>query len=554
MQTHPTPWGGFFSSQFSGDNDQMEWLRVLVGIILPSFRTQPPKVSLPREILDALAQKDPGPVVAWMQARLNADPNSPEFDLLIETARQSGWSDFDADKLEAIGHLSAGRNIDAHRIASQYLGDMKFDPGLFFVAASALFNIARFEDAYALLTSAQSHGAIVEEWADCAMIASKICWSMNRSEEARHHLDTARQLAPEDKLIALIAHNIYFETADMQAFEQVSRELNENKYTVNATGFTLPYVEFARDNYEEGFRLAEARVYLPEAVYFLNKGLFDRPRWQGENLEGKTLIVSAEQGLGDTVQMARYFPQLNGMDAECIIVETQPETLTLLEFNFPNVTFIKRKLGESPSVEFDLWTGMMSLPHLFGITAQNIPGRTGYLRVPPDVGAYWRDRVAELAPDNRLRIGIAWSGNPVHTADRRRSIPFSRMMDAIRDINAVFFAVQTHVPSVHPANLIDVSEEMVTLADTAALIDKMDIVITVDTSVVHVAGSIGKETWLLLPYRYEWRWSLEGEGNNWYDSVRVLRQKAHGHWDDVLTDAFGPRLEAFISAKQGKAE
>ena len=116
------------------------------------------------------------------------------------------------------------------------------------------------------------------------------------------------------------------------------------------------------------------------------------------------------------------------------------------------------------------------------------------------------------------------------------------MMNAIRPIDADFFALQTSVPPNHPDHLIDISDELVTLADTAALIAEMDIIITVDTSIVHLAGAIGKETWLLLPYRYEWRWGLEGERNNWYESVKVLRQPTHGDWNSVLSDVFDHRF------------
>ena len=116
------------------------------------------------------------------------------------------------------------------------------------------------------------------------------------------------------------------------------------------------------------------------------------------------------------------------------------------------------------------------------------------------------------------------------------------MMKVVRACDATFFALQTHVPEIHPVNLINVSDEMVTLADTAALIAEMDWVITVDTSVVHLAGAIGKEAWLLLPYRYEWRWSLDGESNRWYGSVSVLRQQRIGDWDGLLDDVFEQRL------------
>ena len=120
-------------------------------------------------------------------------------------------------------------------------------------------------------------------------------------------------------------------------------------------------------------------------------------------------------------------------------------------------------------------------------------------------------------------------------------------MAQVRPINATFFALQTVVPDVMPVNVINVTEEMITLADTAALIEQMDLIITVDTSVVHIAGALAKETWLMLPKRYEWRWGLEGEDNDWYDTVKVIRQPKSGDWASVLDEVFNKRLKRFIA-------
>ena len=203
---------------------------------------------------------------------------------------------------------------------------------------------------------------------------------------------------------------------------------------------------------------------------------------------------------------------------------------------------VERRWEQAPQLGFDLWTGMMSLPFLLKVWGKDQPGRSGYLRVPPENAPYWKERVVRLSPTKKLKIGLAWSGQPNHRADRRRSIPFELMMRHVRGLPANFFALQTHVPQILPANVINVSDEMITLADTAALIEQMDMVITVDTSVVHIAGALGKATWLLLPKRYEWRWGLEGDENDWYDSVKVIRQTEHANWAAVLQDVFEHRL------------
>jgi hypothetical protein len=128
----------------------------------------------------------------------------------------------------------------------------------------------------------------------------------------------------------------------------------------------------------------------------------------------------------------------------------------------------------------------------------------------------------------------------------------SRFLQSQRDSS--LFALQTVIPTHHPAALIDISEELITLADTAALIAELDLVITVDTSIVHLAGALGRPTWLLLPYRYEWRWGLEGERNNWYDSVSVLRQTTRGDWEGLLTDVMGRRLPDFLDTSDKQSD
>jgi hypothetical protein len=230
------------------------------------------------------------------------------------------------------------------------------------------------------------------------------------------------------------------------------------------------------------------------------------------------------------------------LGAQQIRLEAQPETLTLLQYNFPEIPIIERRAEKIPGWAFDYWAGMMSLPLRLKAWGKDTPGRSGYLRVPPENAQYWTERVEQMNPTRQPKIGLAWSGQPYHRADRRRSIPFEQMMRQVRGVPITFFALQTHVPQVLPANVKNVSEEMITLADTAALIEQMDLVITVDTSVVHIAGALGKTTWLLLPKRYEWRWGLEGEENDWYDSVKVIRQTEHANWAPVLQEVFEHRL------------
>jgi tetratricopeptide (TPR) repeat protein len=474
----------------------------------------------------------------------------PDLTPLLDAARQASWHERDLVKLETYAYHSCGDSHAVLRRLKLSLGTTDFDPDLFIIAIIALYRLGRFEEAYQNLTDLGDREHLFAGRSDFANTAALICQAANRPTETRRYIDTAWSLAPDDTTVALNAYGIYFGLGDLEAFEQVRETFQQGNHDLELSGFTLANVELAQGHYEEGFRLLEHRYQMQEAHRYLNRALFAIPRWQGERLQDKALLISAEQGLGDTIQMARFLPKLESSSAARLFMESQPETVTLLKFNFPQIEIIIREHGKTPPVKFDLWTGLMSLPHRLGTTANTVPGRSGYLNIPPDNSEYWCARVNTLARQGKPRIGLAWSGEPTHRADRRRSIPFALMMEAIRPIDADFFALQTHVPSDLSEHLINVSDEMITLADTAALIAEMDLIITVDTSIVHLAGAIGKETWLLLPYRYEWRWGLSGERNNWYESVKVLRQPTHGDWDSVLSDVFGHRFTSHVWSKQ----
>ena len=417
------------------------------------------------------------------------------------------------------------------------------------IAALSLYHLNQYDDAFRLLGAAKGREHLFAERADYFTVVALIAWATNHLAEMKEAIGQARRLAPNDPVVALNALGMYCELGDLDALSSVRQEVISGRYSGHPlTEFALAHAELAEGDYANGFRLLEVRYGDSQAHRHLNPALAGRPRWRGEDIGGKALLVSAEQGLGDTIMLARFLSCLPAMCAR-VAMEVQPEALSLLQYNFPGIDFLPRRIGKVPDVAFDVWVGSMSLPHLLGTTAETVPETAGYLEVPPESTEYWSSRVGELQPKRRPRIGLAWSGSPAHRSDRRRSIPFSLIADAIRGLEVDFFSLgDTKAPEIRPANLIDVSEELVTLSDTAALIAQLDLVITADTSSVHIAGAIGKETWLLLPYRYEWRWGLEGERNNWYDSVSVLRQTRGMDWGSVLAEAFGRRLrERFLN-------
>ncbi|MDK9702203.1 MAG: tetratricopeptide repeat protein [Sulfuritalea sp.] len=260
---------------------------------------------------------------------------------------------------------------------------------------------------------------------------------------------------------------------------------------------------------------------------------FPQPLWLGkESLAGTTILLHAEQGFGDSLQFCRYAGMVAALGAR-VILEVQPALKNLLA-RLEGPAQVLAKGEQLPA--FDFQTPLLSLPLAFGTRLESIPARTPYLRADPARLAVWRERLGE---DRRPRIGIAWSGRPTHGNDRNRSIPLSRFC-ALIDDDARFVCLQKEMSEADAAllvrrgDILDARRHLKDFAETAALVELMDLVVTVDTSVAHLAGALGKPTFLLLPFAPDWRWLLGRDDSPWYPSLRLFRQTRYNDWDDVF--------------------
>ena len=465
----------------------------------------------------------------------------PKSDLgqLTEAAKLALFAPLETSKLEILFAYYSNNATLAFDRSQTHMAEHGFDADLHVISLLCLYENNQFEDAYVHHMSVNSADLAQLNRPDYWQMASVIRWAANDMGALGQAANRALELAPDDAAILQTSLGMYIELGDQEKVTALQEHIANMP---DAQGYSHSLCLLALGEYETGWQQMEGRYEIHDAHRYINQGLKAFPRWKGEPLHGQRLLLSAEQGLGDTIQMARYFPMMLTTGVKEIVLESQPEALTLLQYNFPDMKVVERRWAQAPALDFDLWIAMMSLPHHLKAWGKATPGRSGYLRVPPENAQYWSERVRQLCPSKKPKIGLAWSGQPSHRADRRRSIPFELMMRNLRGVNAVFFTLQTVVPQATPANVVNVSEEMITLADTAALIEQMDLVITVDTSIVHIAGALGKKTWLLLPKRYEWRWGLEGEENDWYESVKVIRQTEHANWASVLKDVFERRM------------
>lgn len=262
---------------------------------------------------------------------------------------------------------------------------------------------------------------------------------------------------------------------------------------------------------------------------------FARPRWNGDTINGKRILIHAEQGIGDSIHFARYLPMVKALGAQ-VIFECQPHLVDLFA-GLPGADrIVARDNGTPRDTDYDCHAYLLSLPALFGTTFKTMPHDVPYLRADPERARSWNNR---MAPDD-LNVGLVWAGNPNHGNDRNRSCMLADFSPIANIPGVTFHSLQKGAPAGQAAappdgmRLIDATAELQTFADTAALIDNLDLVITVDTSVAHLAGAMGKPVWVLIPHVPDWRWLLDRPDSPWYPSMRLFRQPRARDWASVF--------------------
>ncbi len=246
-------------------------------------------------------------------------------------------------------------------------------------------------------------------------------------------------------------------------------------------------------------------------------------RWTGEGGQGGTLLIHAEQGLGDMLQFCRYVP-LAAARGWRVVVEVQAPLVPLLRRLDGAAVVVARGDALPPC---DAYCPMMSLPGIFGTTLETIPAAVPYLAAEPDKVAAWRPRLA-----GQIRVGLAWAGNPQLAADSRRSLAPDLLAPLLDLAGITFFSLQKDRPA--PPGVVDLMAGVADFGDTAALVANLDLVIAVDSAVAHLAGAMGRPVWLLNRFDAEWRWLRDRDDSPWYPTLRQFRQAAPGDWPGVI--------------------
>jgi Flp pilus assembly protein TadD len=295
--------------------------------------------------------------------------------------------------------------------------------------------------------------------------------------------------------------------------------------------FNLGLTLLLTGNFEEGWREAEWRWRVRE--HKLRADEYPIPLWNGADLDSRTILLHPEQGFGDAIQFARYAPLLSQRGAR-VLLACQPELRRL----FQQIAGVERVLTTGDMLPpCDVRCPLLSLPRVFGTNLSNVPAMVPFLRADPELVPKWKDR---LAGDGRKKIGLAWAGRPQHRQDRLRSIPLPSMLVLAQVPGTRLISLQKGPAAAHARetaaalSLDDWTAELSDFADTAALIDALDLVITVDTAVAHLAGAMGKPVWVLLPFVPDWRWLMDRSDSPWYPTMRLFRQGRIGDWETPI--------------------
>jgi tetratricopeptide (TPR) repeat protein len=460
---------------------------------------------------------------------LEAQDRKDEASLSFDAAFKADPRHLKAANAAALAHFNAGRY---ERALSAFAASLAIEPtqnGALHLMGICQLRLKRFEEAQEICSRALALSpGDPEITCNLGLILSK----RGLHAEAIGRFDAALALDPTLALAHCLRAGIFAELrrfdealADYDKALAIDPELPDAHWNGALLRLLLGDFETGWKERQWGRKCA--------GLGFVDRQ-FAQPLWHGEtDIAGKTILLHSDEGLGDTIQFARYARMVAQLGAR-VILEVQDAVHPLLSA-LEGVALCLPKTGVSLP-DFDLQCPTSDLPLAFATRLETIPAAPSYLSPQPARVREWQ---ARLGAHERLRVGLVWSGNPAHNNDGNRSIRLSAMT-ALLDVDACFISLQKDPRPADQAllretrEIVDLTSHLTDFVETAALIACLDLVITVDTSVAHLAGALGRPTWILLPYTPDFRWLLDRDDSPWYPSVRLFRQGERRNYDEVL--------------------
>ena len=372
-----------------------------------------------------------------------------------------------------------------------------------------------------------------------------------RVEESLAPLCRAVELAPGDSVYHANLGGSLYTLLRLKEAEQEYRKAIQLKPDEPAYHTDLALVLLLAGDWTNGLREYESRLKVP--LMRTAPRSYARPQWDGSPLNGRTIFLHTEQGFGDAILFSRYVPILAESGGK-VILEARPELLDLFQSLKGVGQLIGR--GQTPP-QFDVHAPLLSVPMFLGTTPQTIPTNVPYLRPDENRIEHWRQIIGAKAGDAKMRIGLVWGGSKSSAYDQQRSIMLQDLSPllAVKDVR--WYSLQVGVDALLSGpfvggQMVELSGDFRDFADTAAAIESLDLVISVDTSVAHVAGAIGKPVWMFVPHLPFWPWLTEGTSTGWYPTMQLFRQTNPNTWVPTVSAVAGA-LRQKLAALQPKA-
>jgi tetratricopeptide (TPR) repeat protein len=438
-----------------------------------------------------------------------------------------------ARTLEELGQGEGSRQYEKRFLAQRPgVADIEMRKAVY------LFARGKFAESIACYQTAASMGY---KEADMYRGLGDAYYDSGRPSEALESYTQAQKLTPRDAVLWALRMEVHFSLAQYQEAIECARKALAIDPGMILPRYTSGLAQLLLGDYEKGWALNEERLkhnsrqWLSKLGVLTNLELFAaKPNWQGEDLQGKTILIWSEQGMGDAIMMMRYIPLLKARGASGCIVYCPPALVKTMLTMTPLVVSTQTTVDNSL---FDVHCSMMSLPFCFGTRVESIPVSIPYLTVEPAAQKNWGEQLRRFPG---LKVGLVWAGNPRLAQDKMRSIAFEKLAPLFDVPGVQFVSLQkeSRVPQEQLAEhrIIDWMPACADLMDTAALISQLDLVIAVDTMIAHLAGALGKPVWLLNRFESEWRWMAGRSDSPWYPSMRIFRQAQLHEWHSVIKD------------------